>query len=72
MEKSGMFMDQLEEYAKQEEWTEAAALLECTDVQRLPWPERKRAAQVLADLPEELYLRMPLLSVRRIQLGPAR
>ena len=72
MEKSGMFMDQLEEYAKQEEWTEAAALLECTDVQRLPWPERKRAAQVLADLPEELYLRMPLLSVRRIQLGAGR
>lgn len=72
MEKGDMVMNRVEEYAKQEEWTEAATLLANTDVQRLPWPERKRAAQLLAELPEEMYLRLPVLSVRRIQLGAGR
>lgn len=62
-------LEVMEEHIRQEEWNDAAAILEQTDVQRLPWNQREKAIRLFSLLPEELRLTRPLLCARRIQLA---
>ena len=62
-------LEVMEEHIRQEEWNDAATILEQTDVQRLPWNQREKAIRLFSLLPEELRLTRPLLCARRIQLA---